>query len=354
MSIPTITLSGPADLLAAIPHMLGFQPESSLVTVSMQAGPQGSRVGLVTRVDLPTAADAVEAAESLLPALIRESPSALMVVGYGTITEDVAEAVDMASTVLIGNDLPVRDRVVVADGRWLSLDCSDHECCPEDGSPLPGSDAAVGLEFAWAFGSAPAPSRDAVVERVTAGSRAAAVGRECDRQTNCEGEVTIERGVSVWGLLLDPRTPVRLSALSDGTLALAGLSLHADGGVVLRDTLIAWLCPGTIPLEAIAGPTLDGLRKVLPLPWRVEEVSDAEQVNAARLYVLDRLVEVAACLPDEHASPALTLLAQVAWSQGSGVLASVALERALTAVPNYRLAQMMHRLISLGMPCPRD
>ena len=66
MNVPTIRLSSPADLLAAIPHMLGFQPAASVVTVALHEGPDGlRRLGMVARLDLPAEGQSMAAAESL-------------------------------------------------------------------------------------------------------------------------------------------------------------------------------------------------------------------------------------------------------------------------------------------------
>ena len=51
-----LRLSHPAELLAAIPALLGFRPQDSLVVVCL-GGPSGRRVQLTIRVDLPAAVD---------------------------------------------------------------------------------------------------------------------------------------------------------------------------------------------------------------------------------------------------------------------------------------------------------
>lgn len=351
MSAPTIRLSTPADLLAAVPHLLGFQPTDSLVLVTLHRVADASRVGMVARLDLPDEGEATAAVEALLPALQREDPTTALLVGYGTVTADVVTAVEVAAGVLAANGLQPMDRFTVIGDRWRSLDCTDIDCCPPTGTAMPGADAPAGLEIAVTTGSSPSPSRDAMAQRVAAGPRAPAVGRECARQSSTKGEVTVERGAAAWGRLLDVCDPLDLGVFSDGTLALATLSLHADDKPALRDALAAWLSPGTMALEQIAGPALDGLRVHLPLPWWQASI-DHEVAASARRVLIDRLVELAACLPDQHAAPVLTLLAQVAWAQGSGALANVAISRALAAQPDYRLALLLDRMLTLGMRPP--
>ncbi|WP_369056605.1 DUF4192 family protein, partial [Kineococcus terrestris] len=60
-----LRLRGPADLLAALPHLLGFHPRDSAVAVELlaPAGPgAGERLGRVARVEHPAAAAGAPAA----------------------------------------------------------------------------------------------------------------------------------------------------------------------------------------------------------------------------------------------------------------------------------------------------
>ncbi|MGE3289316.1 MAG: DUF4192 domain-containing protein [Pseudonocardia sp.] len=82
----TIRLSEPADLIAAVPVLLGFRPRDSLVLVALHRTPTGRhRLGLGLRVDLPqprhAAAVAAQAADGLL--LDAPAEAAVIVVGQG-------------------------------------------------------------------------------------------------------------------------------------------------------------------------------------------------------------------------------------------------------------------------------
>ncbi|GAB3903304.1 hypothetical protein GCM10027612_69640 [Microbispora bryophytorum subsp. camponoti] len=76
MTIPKLVLSSPADILAAVPYLVGFHPTDSLVV----AGVAGPQVRLTTRWDLPVASEDLD----LLVALLRrEAVTEVFVVGYG-------------------------------------------------------------------------------------------------------------------------------------------------------------------------------------------------------------------------------------------------------------------------------
>ena len=208
---------------------------------------------------------------------------------------------------------------------------------------FPGPDAPAALEFAFTTGSAPATSRTLLARRCAAGSRAALVGRQCDRLAGTDGEaggeVTVERGAAVWGrLLTGPADP---SAYSDATLALAALSLHAGGRPALRDALAGLLAPGEVSIESLSTDAMTALREHLTLP------TPPAPATTARL--LDRLIQLAACVPDEYAVPVLTVLANTAWHQGNGAVARVALDRARAADPDHVLAALLDQMVTLGI-----
>ena len=90
MTTPTATgrtpikLTDPAQLLAALPYLLGFVPEDSVVLLGHR--PPGTRIGLTLRADLPPRSKRRQQAEALAPrmaatlhtgvtVIVAESPS---------------------------------------------------------------------------------------------------------------------------------------------------------------------------------------------------------------------------------------------------------------------------------------
>jgi hypothetical protein len=116
----------------------------------------------------------------------------------------------------------------------------------------------------------------------------------------------------------------------------------------LRDGLIAWLCPGTLPLDALPADLLDQLRSVLDPPAWHSLPRRHESVVAGRR-LLARLQRVARAVPDPDAAPLLTVVANVAWWLGDGTAARVALDRALAHAPGYRLARLLDGMVGLGV-----
>jgi hypothetical protein len=119
--------------------------------------------------------------------------------------------------------------------------------------------------------------------------------------------------------------------------------------VGLRDAVIAWLCPGTLPLELLPDDLADAVASSLPARvWADRAGGDPAAVVAGRR-LLARLQWVVRAVPDESAAPALTVLANYAWWLGDGALTRVALDRALLHDPGYRLARLLERMVDLGL-----
>jgi hypothetical protein len=130
--------------LSAFPHLLGFHPARSLVLVCLTSHGTGTRVGLVARIDLPEEGQAADAADALIPAVAREDPDAAVVIAYGTAAEDGVVAVEVVGAALTEVGVRVRERLVVVQGQWRSLDWPDRQAR----AVVRGPDAPPALEFA--------------------------------------------------------------------------------------------------------------------------------------------------------------------------------------------------------------
>src|SRR5689334_13452027 len=127
MTIPKLVLSSPADILAAVPYLVGFHPADSLVVTGV-AGPE---VRLTTRWDLPVAAGDLD---RLVALLRRESVTAAFVVGYGA-GALVTPAVDTATRLLHAGGIRVAESLRAEGGRYWSYSCGSASCCPPEGTP---------------------------------------------------------------------------------------------------------------------------------------------------------------------------------------------------------------------------
>ena len=418
-----IRLRGPADGLAVLPFQLGYHPHEAVVVVAVSH----RSIGLVQRLDLPPADEVDAAVDALLPALEREQPEAVLLVGYESARASAVPVLDALRDACGQRGMEVLDRLLVREGRWYAVDCATG-CCPEGGALLPAPEDTPAVADFVAMETAPLSNREAVTRQLDpdpvrcaevaaairqAGPRTtwrltgqplgsapagAAFGlargdvpdpaaralplpppptvppflrlvgsRSCkeppaevlDGDLEREAEWAAEsaaggrardtrrlRQLSGWAVVCDVsagRPP--LDGLAPEEVADLALSLR---DVHLRDGLIAWFCPGTLPLEALDGDLPDQLRSCLPpASWVGGRRTRGRAIAARRLQ--GRLVELCRMLPAEEATPALTVLAHVAWCVlGDGALARAAVERALELEPDYRLAQLLAAMVNVA------
>lgn len=368
-----ISISGPAELLAVLPFHLGFRPHRSAVVVCFHE----RRMGLVVRLDACPRPQAAEAAAQLVPALRAEVPTHVMLVGYEDEAGEAAGLCDALADLLGQEGIEVTDRLVVRGDRWYGLMC---ECCPQEGTPLRADADVPGIAGFVALGRtvledrealaaliepAPDPPRqlgDAIREFVDelewarrllshpAGSSFFPPGSVVGDDTELR-RLADEAGAS-WGRLL---RGAFVGGLPDAALpALAG-SLR---DVHLRDALIAWLCPGTLPPDAFEPALVDALVDHLG-PFdegggreRGRRFGDAG-ADQDREAIQARLEALCRAVPAEHAAPVLSVVASYAWWCGDGARASVALERALELEADHRLCALLRQLVGLGIRTDR-
>jgi hypothetical protein len=180
-----VKLSGPADLVAAVPHLLGFVPTESIVLMSLR-GPR-QRVGLTLRFDLAPPASDIAVARGLAHRIRQDNPDSVTIV---VLTEAADEDDTLPRRALVDAVrkalwVPLEDAILVRDGRWWSYRCQNPRCCPPEGTPLDGASAgAVAVAAAHAIhGRSVLPDRDAVVRSVApvCGPAAMAVEQAHDR-----------------------------------------------------------------------------------------------------------------------------------------------------------------------------
>ncbi|KAA0100960.1 DUF4192 domain-containing protein [Mycolicibacterium sp. P1-18] len=301
----------PAALLAAIPALLGFVPEVSLVLVTFE----DDEVGCVMRVDLSDEFDDV--LDHVADVAATNGPGAAVAV----IVDDDGAACRMCldehrslSDVL---DEHLGDRGVEllatyvvdrleADGRWHRADGAPGSGVIDDPMCSPMAAAAV-LDGRRLYARRTELQAVVAVDPVRAeGLRMAMLRAEhdgelrpdLDARRDVELVLAVARGLSE-GLLPE-----------DDDLAAVGCAI-ADTRV--RDTLYA-LAVGREADRAEALWAL--LARALPDPWRVE---------------------------------ALVLLAFSAYARGDGPLAGVSLEAALRCDGRHRMAVMLDQALQSGM-----
>lgn len=307
----TLRLRSPADVIAAIPYLIGFHPSDSVVVLCC-GGPDGA---YAVRLDAPPPDALVEHVAALVG---RRRPPDVVLAGYGPGAR-VTLAVERVAAGLARHGVPLRDMLRVEDGRFWSYLCTDPACCPAEGTAVDARGSAVAAA-AIAAGLVALPDR-----RDLARTIAPAGGARIRRAT-----ARAERRLASWAAGGATAVPRRMA--DEGVRLVRHLIERARaGGGPASDDEVAWL-----------GVLLVNLR-VRDEAWvRIGDTGLGAHIALWR-DVLRRVEEPYAAAP-------AALLAFAAWRAGDGALANLALDRALAADPRYSMARLLQELFISGLP----
>src|SRR5437879_1258514 len=126
MSANTLRLRSPADVVSAIPYLVGFHPADSVVVLACD----DSAGAYAVRLDL-TAHDAL--LEHIADLVARRRPDAVILAGYGAAGR-VTPMVERVRDRLQARGVRLREALRVEDDRFWSYLCSDLACCPPEGT----------------------------------------------------------------------------------------------------------------------------------------------------------------------------------------------------------------------------
>ncbi len=313
-----LRLTTPADLLGAIPYLLGFHPAESIVLLAARE----RRILFTVRADLPAPANRNAIADQLSEAALAHAASAVLIVGYGA-DERVRPVIRALRRTCERAGLAVLEVLRAADGRYWSELCHDPACCPPEGARYDPIASPVAAQVT-VEGLVALPDRAAFERQIEplAGDRvglrraeAAAEQRLLDLVATESDRATIRSTLAAAGLAaVDAAIASQRNGhrLTDDEAAWLALMLV---GVAVRDA--AWLRIGPDPAELLVHRTL----------W---------------LDVFRRAG------PHLTAAPG-SLFAFAAWRRGEVALARLALERVLTEDPGYPMAVLLDEALAQGM-----
>jgi hypothetical protein len=306
----------PGALIAALPAVLGFVPEKSLVLVSLEEG----RMGAVMRADLSAdLTDNLGRLAELAASSGADDVVAVIVDADGALcpmcSADHRELCDALRASLACNSVGlysahVVDRVEIG-GQWHCIDGCGVGGAVEDPAASPMAAAAV-LDGRRLYGrrsdlhAVIAVADPARSQRLIEPIGTHAATRQAQWQTDPDGcgRRDVQTALEIAARVYAGDEP------NDGELAQLACGLT---DVAVRDTLYA-LAVGAD--SAAAEALWSVLSRCLPDPWRVE---------------------------------ALVLLAFSAYARGDGPLAGISLEAALRSDPEHRMAGMLDTALQSGM-----
>jgi hypothetical protein len=303
-----ITLSSPQDVIAAVPHLLGFHPADSLVVVATNS----HRLVGAFRYDLPGAdAKGIRyVTRNLLRSLECHQADEVVLVGYGLPVQ--AWPMLAAAVAELEDLLTISEALVVTGSRFWPMLCQG--CCPPEGIEI-DSAATVAAAQLTAAGSAPLASREALADMIAPQDGAAA---RAMRRAVVRASMQLPRAGREGP---DARHVARLRELLAMPVPLA----DEDAGALI-------LLLASIRLRDEA--------------WVLTDAGDP--VTQVEFWA-----DITRRAPPRLAAPAASLLAYAAAClAGDGALAREAVGRALDANPQYSMARRIEQMLDAGIPAP--
>ncbi|MGN6331305.1 MAG: DUF4192 family protein [Motilibacteraceae bacterium] len=343
-----VRLSGPASLVAAVPHLVGFEPVESVVVVAMRETAEGrTRIVLTERVDLPgllsddpddellaqagldqeEALDlGVELADLLaVRAAQAGASSAVVIVWSGSARPGsplpFRRLVDQLGDALADLEAPMLDALAVGPDAWWSYVCQDTGCCPPEGTARASLDSGPFAAASALAGRSLLPDRAALVRSV-----ARVEGEELERQQELRDRVRAE-------------LEARVEAVGNASF------LRWQTLDLWEEWLLALPQRRVVPDEVVARLSI-GLEDLVTRDAVVCRVlTDEPEVVDDAIALL--LAVVPRALPSED-SACTTLLGWFAYAQGDGALANVCLDRVQESDPAYSMAALLREGIERG------
>ncbi|MFI9599260.1 DUF4192 domain-containing protein [Streptomyces sp. NPDC052043] len=347
-----ITLRTPAELADALPYLLGYRPEDSIVLVALNDRGGRGRFGGRARLGIPASTDdwpfaARQLAHGLIAGSERRGAKPEQMVAFlcqepaaGESGRDVVRRLEPLAQKLRTEcgrlDVPVIEALCISGGRFWSYCCPTEGCCPGEGLPmgLPGT-SVLAAAAAYA-GIQVRGSLKELRARMLPWETAAAL----------EQEIALDAA----GLSLVPRIldEAERASVAEETLILAErvMTRFAEAPVL----------PGTVRADLRDDQLLDheeAASLILGLQDRTTRDRAAAWMEGDEAEPALRLWRALArrCVGPygEHAAAPLTLAGWVAWSAGDQLEAREALAMALGADPDYLFARLLHQACNEGL-----
>ncbi|MEG8279581.1 DUF4192 domain-containing protein [Streptomyces sp. AHA2] len=347
-----VTLRTPAELADALPYLLGYRPEDSIVLVALHDRDGRGRFGGRARLGIPgNADDWPSAARQLAHGLVRGSerrgsrPESMVAFlcqepARGETGREVMERLrplaQRLRTECGSLDAVVVEALCISEGRYWSYCCDNAACCPPEGTPMGLPGTSVLAAAATYAGIQVRGTLRELRARLLPWENAAALAQEA----------ALDRA----SMELVPRIldDAGRAAVADETVQLAAavLDRYAEAQPV-SGTLLADLRDDELLGYDEAAKLVLGLQDRSTRDRAAEWMEGDEAGSALRLW--RSLARRCVGPYGEHAAAPLTLAGWVAWSTGDELEAREALAMALGADPDYLFARLLHQACNEGL-----
>jgi len=307
------TLTSPHDLLAAIPFLIGYHPQDSLVLVALK----DEAVGMAMRVDIPVGVSA-EGYDLLASHFLRDGADGAFIVAYvGAGAVDPENVLINTSAALVRAGIDIKESLIVRNNRFRSMICSDLTCCPPEGSAIPDlGSSRIAAEHVIAGHPMPFENEDGLVQSIAA------------LPSSFE---------SVWA---DEVQAFWVSSDSEEIR-----ELQRDGAIAIIDLVGEYREGRGAEDRELAARVIGRLSDIQVRDFALGSHTDE---SADCYWAMWRdLLRIA---PRGFVAPIACLFAAMAYERGEGALAHKGLDRGLGDDDQYSLAHLLRRVFTAGWP----
>ncbi|GAB2940079.1 DUF4192 domain-containing protein [Streptomyces heilongjiangensis] len=347
-----VTLRTPAELADALPYLLGYRPEDSIVLVALHDGAAKGRFGGRARLGIPHRTDdwpsaAQQLAHGLVTGSERRGAKPESMVAFlcqdpavGESARDVMERLRPLAQLLRracgALDVPVVEALCISDGRFWSYCCPGNGCCSPDGESMGLPGTSVLAAAATYAGLHVRGTLRELRARLLPWETAAALCQEAALDT---AQAALVPRI----LEAESRAEVAEETLAAVRRAMERLAAAptTSGGLdadLRDDELIGHDDAATMILGLQDRATRD----------RAAEWMEGDEAGPA-LRLWRALARRCVGPYGEHAAAPLTLAGWVAWSTGDELEAREALALALAADRDYLFARLLHQACNEGL-----
>jgi len=317
-----IQIDGPANLLATVPYLLGFNPEKSLVIVAVKG--QHDQVVVSMTLDLPDKIEDLDAKfmNNLKETLKRSGADGLVAIFYVETNPHGLQSISDLLMTEISTEFHVRDILWACEGNWASYLCSDESCCPKEGRKLEIDKPSIAQTELVLAGRSVASKRSDLsnfLESTTVNQDLIPILSQIARQkSKAEHSQTLEKWESSQFKFLTSKKAIQNLDLKLSARLLFGLT-----DIPIRDALLA---------------------------HHIDLAQINEDPNQYLFQIAQNWAEVAKVSPQTFRPPICTCVAVFMWQAGEGILARSAIEFALAQDPQFHLAKLINNALDSGMP----
>ena len=307
------TLTSPHDLLAAIPFLIGYHPQDSLVLVALK----DEAVGMAMRVDMPVGVSA-EGYDLLASHFLRDGADGAFIVAYvGASAVDPENVLINTSAALVRAGIDIKESLIVRNNRFRSMICSDLACCPPEGSAIPDlGSSRIAAEHVIAGHPMPFENVDGLVQSIAA------------LPSSFE---------SVWA---DEVQAFWVSSDSEEIQ-----ELQRDGATAIIDLVGEYREGRGAEDRELAARVIGRLSDI-----QVRDFALGSHTDESADYYWAMWRDLLRIAPRGFVAPIACLFAAMAYERGEGALAHKGLDRGLGDDDQYSLAHLLRRVFTAGWP----